>query len=289
MLSILIPVYNEDITKLVSELISQCDKEEISYEILALNDASPIEAPAIVHPNFSWLENPSNLGRSKSRNTLATSAKFNHLIFLDADTFPENENFIKNYLLQIDHPVVCGGIIYEETLLNKAHSLRWNYGRKHETVRAKTRNKNEYTSFMTGNFLCHKSIFNTLRFDASLLKYGHEDTLFGKELLENAIEIRHIDNPVFHLGLEPNEKYMEKVKESLESLSRLYDENKITRHYSSLIKTYERLTTWGVWKVFILALQRLKENWEKELAEKGAPVWKLQFLKLCWWSEIRER
>ena len=40
MLSILIPIYNRDVTKLVEELLDQCGKANIPFEILCFDDGS---------------------------------------------------------------------------------------------------------------------------------------------------------------------------------------------------------------------------------------------------------
>src|SRR5690606_33420534 len=104
MISILIPTYNYNVFPLVENLYQQCERENLEYEILVLDDASPNKKFKEENSKINKLENCSfqvldeNIGRSKIRNLLATRAKFDWLLFLDADTFPSNNNFIQNYL-----------------------------------------------------------------------------------------------------------------------------------------------------------------------------------------------
>ena len=40
MISILIPIYNQDVTKLINELADQASRAKVAFEILAFDDAS---------------------------------------------------------------------------------------------------------------------------------------------------------------------------------------------------------------------------------------------------------
>jgi hypothetical protein len=71
---------------------------------------------------------------------------------------------------------------------------------------------------MTGNFLIPKAIFLRFPLDDVPSAYGHEDTLLGYLFQKTGIPICHIDNPVFHLGLEENEVFLNKSKEAVASL-----------------------------------------------------------------------
>jgi hypothetical protein len=74
---------------------------------------------------------------------------------------------------------------------------------------------------MTGNFLVPKSIFLQFPLHDIITNYGHEDTLLGYKFQQAGIPLKHIDNPVFHLGLEENEVFFAKSKEAVSSLLRL--------------------------------------------------------------------
>jgi hypothetical protein len=96
--------------------------------------------------------------------------------------------------------------------------LRWVYGTKREALSAKIRNEQKGFIITSNNFLIEKRIFEKIKFREEVKKYGHEDTLFGFDLARNKIKIIHIDNPVFHTGLESSADFLQKTTEGLESL-----------------------------------------------------------------------
>jgi hypothetical protein len=79
---------------------------------------------------------------------------------------------------------------------------------------------------MSNNFLTHKSLFNTIKFDETIERSGHEDTMFGIELERKGIYIQHIDNPVIHIGLENNEEFITKTEQRLKTLKYLTQRHK---------------------------------------------------------------
>ena len=224
MLSILIPVYNFPCTDLVTELQRQATGCAVPFEIILMDDCSTLykeENRKLSELTLvKWIELTENIGRAKIRNRLADKAKFDRLLFMDNDVRPTNENYVKNYLeVCSDYQVICGGRTYAKNPpQNKNLYFHWLVGTKREVFSVDERRKNPNKSFMTNNFLIHKNVFNTVRFDENISTYGHEDTLFGFELKKRGIEIHHIDNPLKHIGLEPAERILAKEKEGIENL-----------------------------------------------------------------------
>ncbi len=228
MLSILIPVYNFDIRALTKELQKQLDKEEVSYEIILLDDESEEKFKYLNREisglkNVIYAEEKVNIGRSKIRNKLASLAKYNYLLFLDCDSGIPGNDFVSNYLNTAKkHPVINGGRIYQnQTPAMDSFALHWLYGKKREQNPAKSRNHAPNRSFQTNNFLITKELFEKIKFNEEIIGYGHEDTLFGYELAKKNVKILHIDNPVIHLGLEPNEEFLKKTREGVKNLLRI--------------------------------------------------------------------
>jgi len=225
MLSILIPVYNFDVTELVNELNNQAKIENVPYEIILMDDASDnnfknINKSCEQINNVTYIELPSNIGRAKIRNKLASMSKYDNLLFIDCDSKIFNDFYIESYLNNLnDNLVLCGGRIYEISApVKKELYLRWLYGTKRECANAGIRNINPNNSFMTNNFIISKSLIQKLQFDENIENYGHEDTLFGIELKKNNITIKHIDNPLIHIGLESSDEFIEKTKEGISNL-----------------------------------------------------------------------
>lgn len=90
-----------------------------------------------------------------------------------------------------------------KTILQKK-AFDFQYGHKREEKSAQTRNKTPYQAFTSFNMLIPKKVFLAIKFDESITKYGHEDTLFGIMLEKEKKEILHINNPLYHKGIENN-------------------------------------------------------------------------------------
>lgn len=247
MLSVLIPTYNYNIFPLVAEIKKQCDNCKIEYEIICLDDSSKLfhnENNEInKFPFCSYTILPKNIGRSSIRNLLAKKAIHPWLLFLDADVFPKSPTFIQDYLIHInnDEKAVNGGIEYTEKAPEKAKLLRWVYGTKREALSKENREKNPYLSFLTLNFMIRKSVFEKVWFNESIPNFRHEDTLFSYELKKNNITVEHIQNPVYHFGLDPFDIALQKENESIIALKYLMDHHLVPHDYSKMSKTFHCL------------------------------------------------
>ena len=192
-------------------------------EIIIWDDASNIASFCQWDSEIiSFFKSPVNMGRSKTRELLAEKAKFPYLLFLDADVLPVSNLFLGKYLENAsEDSILVGGIKYESKKPESKRYFRWFYGKAREEISVENRLKNPYDHFMTGNFLVPKSIFLQFPSHDVITGYGHEDTLLGYKFQQAGIPIKHIDNPVFHLGLEENEVFFAKSKEAVSSLLRL--------------------------------------------------------------------
>ena len=248
MLSILIPVYNFDVREFVKELYKQASETESPFEILCYDDGSSSEFKRMNKEvsnlkNTTYKELPENIGRSRIRNLLADNARFEYLLFLDCDSRINHDDFIMKYCInKVSNAVLYGGRSYQkEPPKEKEKFLRWLYGVNRECIPASVRRQNSYKSFMTNNFLIPKHLFNDIRFEESLVGYGHEDTLFGYNLKLKKIPIAHIDNPLMHIGLETAEEFIRKTEEGLKNLSflannKLLDNDVRVLNYFNLAK-----------------------------------------------------
>jgi glycosyltransferase involved in cell wall biosynthesis len=227
-LSILVPVYNADMSALTRNLISQCRLLQVPVEIILVDDGSVEEFKVInraipLETYVRYIELPSNIGRAAIRNFLAKLATYPWILYLDCDSDLVSREFLSDYLKCANIPqVVCGGRIYgKQTLDRPQWRLHRKYGISREQKSALQRNKYPYRSFMTNNFLIPTTIFNRFSFDEKIRSYGHEDTLFGFELMKQGIPVIHIDNPVEHLILDNNATFVQKSEEAARNLARI--------------------------------------------------------------------
>jgi len=288
MLSILIPVYNFDIFTLVSDLNIQSQNADIEYEIIVVDDKSndffKQKNKNIKNlKNVKYIELTKNIGRSKIRNFLANEANFENLLFMDCDSKVFDNNYIQNYIKNINNSIIYGGREYEQQVPeNQDFYLRWLYGTKREVKPANERNLNPNKSFMTNNFLIKKTIFNNVKFNEQINTYGHEDTLFGFELEKNNIEILHIDNPLIHIGLETNTEFIEKTKQGVKNLkfiSELLNNDKNLINNIKLLKIYHKIK---LLKPFIILFYKIfKPLIFKNLKSKKPNLHIFDFYKLA--------
>lgn len=227
MLSICLPVYNVNITKLVENLNQQAIFNDLTLEVLAYDDGSKPEFKEANRNiknirHVKYLELPKNLGSAAIRNKLAADASFDNILFMDSDSGISSD-YLLNYIpyIKSKHIIVYGGRIHPKSLPSRDKSLRWEVGKKKEDHPAEIRQLIPNKSFMSNNFLAKKNLFNTIKFDESIPRSGHEDTMFGIELELNGINIFHINNPVVHIGLESNNEFITKTEQRLETLKYL--------------------------------------------------------------------
>ena len=287
MLSILIPVYNFDVRAYVKELYRQAESLKISFEIIIVDDASDnkfrLQNAGLDNlDSVQYIQLQANIGRSRIRNDLADKAKYDYLLFTDCDSEVFDENFIKRYIEQCKgETVVCGGVAYKpEKPDSQKLFLRWFYGVHREARRSEERNKNANSSFMTGNFLISKSIFGKVQFDEKITQYGHEDTLFGYELKKLEIKIKHINNPLIHLGLETNQIFINKTQKAVESLKYIIENYNYPDLYTDikLLRIYKKISLFCplVKLLFIL----VKTFIERNLKSKKPKLFLFDFYKL---------
>jgi hypothetical protein len=245
MLSILIPTYNYNVYPLVKVIHSQALNCNISFEILVYDDGSNSKLNSdnkLINnlPNCVFKELHVNIGRSAIRNLLGKDAKFDWLLFLDADVIPVRNNFLQKYLnlLPKNPDVIYGGIEYQKREPEKDCLLRWFYGKNREALNVAQRNKNKYLRFLTLNFLIRKSVFENVKFNETIPNLRHEDTLFAYNLKNAKINILHINNPIYHLGLDTSEEFIKKSLESIHSLLFLSTNNLIPNKYIKISKVY---------------------------------------------------
>lgn len=242
MLSILIPIFNYNSYPLVNELSKYCLESKIHFEILCQDDASNefLDENQIINTleNCNFSSNNSNLGRGKNRNKLADKAQHEWLLFMDCDTFPTQNNFIGNYICQInkEEKVVFGGIEYQKEKPADDQLLRWIYGNARESLSVKKRNTNPNGNALTSNILIKKNVFLSNKFDESITKYGYEDLVFLSDLKKKGFIVKHIDNPIYHLGLEISQQFLDKTKIAIENLKILTATTSLDSSESKLLK-----------------------------------------------------
>jgi len=238
MISILIPIYNFNVTALVQKLVDQCSKAKIHFEIICFDDGSSPKFKALNQPilnlmGVNYVELSENYGRSKIRNKLAKVAQYDYLLFLDCDSKIKYANFIKNYIKEIkrEADVTYGGRYYKKGKPRaKSKVLHWKYG----SIR---------------------------------------DLVFARVLEYNEIEVRHIHNPTEHIDLIKTDHFLAKAETATENLKNLIKQGKIKE--TKLSKTAVRLENFRLKKLF---LKWFKNNTDKIMSNLRSDNPNLRYL-----------
>ncbi|QHI36346.1 hypothetical protein IMCC3317_17080 [Kordia antarctica] len=290
MLSILIPTYDYDISTLVEEIHSQLLKTEAVFEILCLDDHSTnletVKQNERINSfsNASYTVLPENIGRSRIRNLLAQKASYNWLLFLDADVIPVKKDFITKYIEAIsdEKEVIYGGILYQEEKPKQENVLRWIYGKEREALNVKQREEAIYLRFLTLSFLIKKSVFHKVKFNEDIPNARHEDTLFANDLKHAEIHMTHIQNPVYHLGLDTSADFIRKSMESVEVLV-IFLKNNLIEHDDILItKVFTRMKKFSLNHVLSSMYSWFGNRFEKNLLSNNPSMFIFDLYRLTY-------
>ncbi|MFT4072490.1 MAG: glycosyltransferase family 2 protein [Dysgonamonadaceae bacterium] len=284
MLSILIPVYNRNIRELVDELLTQCIKLNIEFEILALDDCSPLlsirdENAEISHPFFRLIQLKQNIGNAEARNMLAKTARFDWLLFLDADMIPVNDNFIQFYTQFLDKKefdIISGGIMYKEEHRTEFR-LKWLHGRHTEEHQQA---KDPFLEIRGNNFLIRKTLFFSNPLGGLPEKYGYVDTHFGLKLKKAGARIKIIENPCWHLGLETTDRFIDKTRMSLRNAYWMKMHEPELAENLRIIKTYRKLEKWHIKGILNLAFRYTAPFILRNIYSENPSLRLFQFYKL---------
>lgn len=288
MISVLIPVYNYNVVALVTQVHTQLQLCNVPFEIICLDDASTSE---VVNENerisnlefTSYIKSKENLGRTKARQYLSDQANYEWLLFLDADVMPKTDNYIKNYLKFIDSEfeAMYGGFAYHENTPDSKYMLRWTYGKTHEQISAKVRNKKPYKVIISANFMIKKPVFKDINSQIEQKGYGF-DNFFAALLKMKKIKVYHIDNEVYHLGIESSETYLNKKEKAAETLLSLHQTNKIESHENDLLHVFITLKRYKLHTIFSKVYKLFKKPLQANLLSSNPSMKLLQLYRISY-------
>ena len=264
-LSILIPIYKDNVVRQVALLQGQCkalEAEGLEWEIVVADDGSPqhlfdVNAPVADMDGCRLLRRERNGGRASNRNFLARNARYPWLLYQDAEALP-GDSLVRRFVECAGRAdVVCGSFGVPEAEA-RGGKLRCMYElQTQRRLTAATRNRKPYGCFHINNFMIRREVLLGHPFDESMTGYGYEDVVFGKHLEQARVGVFHIDNPVAYQGFEDNMAFIAKVGESVGTLYRYRDE---LHGYSALLGLVEKMKRCRLlWlsHLFMMAFSRL--------------------------------
>ncbi|WP_432410163.1 glycosyltransferase family 2 protein [Rasiella sp. SM2506] len=293
MLSILIPTYNYNVFPLAKALSAEAENISHPIEIIFLDDASSLyfaETEKLeTLPFIRYYKLAENGGRTTTRNLLAEKATYSKLLFLDADVVPVHTDFITRYLKYIDKKgIVLGGITYKKEKPDTNEILRWTYGHARETLTVTQRNKAMYSSITTACFLIEKELFLEINKTIKIKTYG-EDLLFKQKLEAQKIPVLHIDNPVYHLGLESNEQFLQKSLEAIDTTLVLEETGELPTDSRNIQKIYLKLKKWHAVPLFQLYYSTISSKVKRNLLSEDPNMRWFDLYRLQYYIQLKQK
>ena len=251
-LSVLVPVRDTDVTRLVDRLGREVLARRLPVDVHLYDDASDGQTLArntqiVTRAQCSGLDihmhgSTRNLGRAGARNALVQHSQGRQLLFLDADVLPDEPDFLRRYLsVDSGSAAVCGGISYRQCeRVDAAHRFYLRYSGSASVATASQRSMLPWAWTFTANVLIARATFERMPFDAGFQGYGYEDLEWGLRLHQAGL-LRHIDNPVSHMGLLSKPTLARKTSEAAANLVRFAQCHPQAAQSMALVRTAARL------------------------------------------------
>lgn len=295
MLSILIPTYNYNVYSLVTELKSQADALGIAYEILVQDDASTFFLKENTEINLlqhcSYTVNHENLGRGNNINLLNNRAKFDYVLIMEADAFPEKKDYLQHLIASInpETQVLFGGVTYPNEKPEKDKLLRWKYGNERESIPLSERLKNPYHFVFTWNLLLKKELLSNYHFPHNVKDYGYEDVVFIKQLKENNIPVQHIENRLVHFNTETSLTFIEKTEKAITTLHQLILDKKLELNDTKIGTAFNIITFLQFNIVIRLLFKKLSKQMIANLSSSHPSLIVLDLYKLGYFCLLNQK
>ncbi len=232
-LSILIPFYKDDPTPLATALNPLIGSDR-TIEILLFDDGMPdADLNADVQRTLKAMTAPArlitsntNIGRSAGRNLLASKARGEWLLFLDADMQPGDDGFLAAYLERIaadDFDAAFGGYVTDRPK-DPAYDLHAALSSASDHSDVDHRASVGATAFCSSNLLVRKTVMFKVPFDTGFKGWGWEDIDWAVSAARHFTLI-HLDNAARHGGLQRAETLLDKFRSGAINYGRLLDKH----------------------------------------------------------------
>ena len=286
--------------KLVKQLTAQAEALKIQYEIRVYDDGSDeifksINKYILQIPNVVYIELEKNLGRAAIRNKMGIDSRFELLLFMDADSKVVKEDYLSAYVKHFKSGLVlCGGRSYATPKpLDEEKIFHWTYGVQRESISASKRAQSKGFFFMSNNFVVEKKTFEKVHFREELREYGHEDTLFGFDLICKGFQIVHIDNPLEHTGLESAQVFLKKSKLALDNLKliteKLLNGRSDFNKQVNFLRKYKQIIRFVPKSWIAVLYKKHSHRLEQNLLGKNPSLLLFDLYKVGYYSSLKNR
>lgn len=217
-LSVLIPFYGDDPSRLLEALLEQASSDT---EIVLFDDGSPNPAafqrlnahPAISVGAVRVLRSDTNLQRSGARNALADAAEGEWFLYLDAD-MEIPAGFLSRWMALLQSAAfdaAYGGYTLPEAQAGR-FAVHAGLARAGDVNDAAARASRGASAFAGSNMAVRAELMARIRFDETYRGWGWEDVDWAVRAA-TAGRLAHVDNPAGHGGLQSVDSLLAKFAE----------------------------------------------------------------------------
>lgn len=291
MISILIPCYNFNAYPLALKLEKQALLLDVNFEIICSDDGSfslknEKNQKINLLTNSKFIELKKNIGRIQNRIFLAEKAQYDWLIFLDVDSEPKKNDYLKKYISNIgSSDFVFGGNEFKYNL-NGKFSLKNKFAKRREAKSSTDRKKKPYKYIISANFMAKKSSFLYCYSKIKYKSYGN-DYIISSVLQNNNILIHHIDNFTMVSVNDDNEQFILKSKDALKNLYKNYSEGNLSKSSISILNAFSILDKLKMCKVFLLVTNPIEKFIFKKINSKNPNLILFDIFRLRYLCSIK--
>ena len=112
--------------------------------------------------------------------------------------------------------------------------------------------------------------------------------MFSGNLLKNNVLVKHIDNPVYHLGLENSTSFLNKSLEAVKSTYLLENNNQINKDLRPLQKSYLFLKKWKADGLFCVFIKLLNKPIKSNLLSNNPSMFLFDIYRLKYFIELKK-
>ena len=291
MISILIPCYNFNAYPLALKLEKQALLLDVNFEIICSDDGSfslknEQNQKINLLTNSKFIELKKNIGRIQNRIYLAEKAQYDWLIFLDVDSEPKKNDYLKKYISNIgSSDFVFGGNEFKYNL-NGKFSLKNKFAKCREAKSSTDRKKKPYKYIISSNFMAKKSSFLYSYSKIKYKSYGN-DYIISSVLQNNNILIHHIDNFTMVSVNDDNEQFILKSKDALKNLYKNYSEGNLSKSSISILNVFSIFDKLKMCKLFLLVTNPIEKFIFKKINSKNPNLILFDIFRLRYLCSIK--
>ena len=140
--------------------------------------------------------------------------------------------------------------------------------------------------------MMEKEVLLRFPYDEDFKDYGHEDSVMGFVLKQHGISVLHIDNPLIHNGLDPNDVFLAKSLKAVEKYvtNTAFQSDELVEQIK-LFRIFKRIDRWRLSKCVALTFSLMKNRMEHNLFSETPSLFIFDFYRLgylCLFSNVRK-